>query len=208
MKHKIYIKKTCKEDSSLFFVLRNEKTNRKYSGVSKKINKKEHDEWFSNNYKSKLFYTCFFNSKKIGYIRGEEKNSLIKVSIAINKKFHSKGYGSLFYKIFENKIKSNSILLAHVHIKNKPSIKFFINNNYEILNKNKNNYLLYKILNHKIKKYLKVIDDIEKVRKNNNINWMNILRIAFRNSPTYASSIFKKIYIDDNKIKKLSKDLF
>ena len=208
MKHNIFIKKTCKEDSSLFFTLRNEKVNRKYSENPKKIDKKKHDEWFSKNYKSKLFYTCSYNSKKIGYVRGEENNGLIKVSIAINKKYHGKGYSSLFYKMFENKIKLNSIILAHVHIKNKPSIKFFMNNNYEILNKNRKNYLFYKILNHKIKRYLKAIDDIEKVRKSNNINWMNILRIAFRNSPTYASSIFKKIYLDDNKIKKLSKKLF
>jgi hypothetical protein len=110
--------------------------------------------------------------------------------------------------MFENKVRSNSIILAKVNISNKPSIKFFLNNNFEVLNKKKKNLLFYKIYNKKIEKYLKIIDNIEKIRKNNNVNWMNILRTAFRNSPTSASLIFKNIYFDDNKIRNLSKKLF
>ena len=208
MKQKIFIKKTCKSDNLLFFSLRNNKSNRKYSGNPDKIRRKNSDKWFIQNYKSRLFYTCFYNTEKIGYIRGEEKNSIITISIAMSKKYHGKGYASKLYKMFENKIRSNSIFLAKVNFSNKPSIKFFLNNNYELLNKNKKNLLFYKIYNNKIKKYLKTIDNIEKVRRNNNVNWMNILRIAFRNSPTSASLIFKNIYFDDNKIKNFSKKLF
>jgi ribosomal protein S18 acetylase RimI-like enzyme len=208
MKQKIFIKKTCKSDSSLFFFLRNNKSNRKYSGNTFRINRKNHDEWFIQNYKSKLFYTCFYNTKKIGYIRGEDKNSIITISIAISKKYQGKGYASKLYEMFENKIRSNSIILAKVNISNKPSIKFFLKKNYEILNKNKKNLLLYKIYNNKIEKHLKIIDNIEKIRKHNNVNWMNILRVAFRNSPASASSIFKKINFDDSKIKNFSKKLF
>ena len=208
MRQKIFIKKTCKQDSLLFFNLRNKESNRKYSGNKKKINVKDHTKWFNQYYKSKLFYTCYLNSMKVGYIRGEEKNNVIKISIAINNKYHGKGYSSEFYKLFEKKIKSNSILLANVNFSNKSSISFFLKNNYEILNNSKKSYIFYKIFNHKIRKYLKLIDNIEKVRKNNNVNWMNILRIAFKNSPTSASSIFKNIYLDDNKIKNISKKLF
>ena len=28
---------------------------------------------------------------------------------------------------------------------------------------------------------LKIIDQIEKIRKNNNVNWMNLLRLAYKN---------------------------
>ena len=28
--------------------------------------------------------------------------------------------------------------------------------------------------------YLKIIDQIEKVRSKNNVNWMNVLRLAFK----------------------------
>ena len=59
----------------------------------------------------------------------------------------------------------------------------------------------------KIKKYLKVIDEIEKTRSKNNVNWMNILRLAFKKSPKSAAKIMSKIYIDDNKISRLVKKL-
>ena len=32
-------------------------------------------------------------------------------------------------------------------------------------------------------KYLKIIDQIEKVRKKNNVNWMDILRVAYSSNP-------------------------
>ena len=61
----------------------------------------------------------------------------------------------------------------------------------------------------KNKKYnsLEVIDDIENIRKKNNVNWMNILRLAFKHSPKEAAKIMTKIYKDDSKISKLVKKL-
>jgi hypothetical protein len=55
--------------------------------------------------------------------------------------------------------------------------------------------------------YLKIIKQIENIRKKNNINWMNILRLAFKKSPKSAAKIMSKIYIDDNKISQLVKKL-
>ena len=55
--------------------------------------------------------------------------------------------------------------------------------------------------------YKKIIDQIEKIRKKNNTNWMNILRLAFKNSPKKAARIMSKIYFDDHKIGKLVKKL-
>ena len=55
--------------------------------------------------------------------------------------------------------------------------------------------------------YLKIIRKIEKKRKNNNINWMDILRLAFKSSPSEAKKIMIKIYQDDTKISKLIKKL-
>ena len=58
-----------------------------------------------------------------------------------------------------------------------------------------------------MKKYLVIINKIEKIRKKNNINWMNILRLAFKKSPEEASILMQKIYQDDGKISKLVKKL-
>ena len=51
--------------------------------------------------------------------------------------------------------------------------------------------------------YLKIIDKIEKIRSKNNVNWMDILRLAFKLDPKNASKIMKKINYDDKKISKL-----
>ena len=59
----------------------------------------------------------------------------------------------------------------------------------------------------KTKKYLIIIKRIEKIRKKNNVNWMNLLRLAFKHSPKQAAKIMSKIYIDDNNIRKLVKKL-
>lgn len=52
-----------------------------------------------------------------------------------------------------------------------------------------------------------IIDEIEKIRSKNNINWMNLLRLAFRESPEEAREIVSKINMDDNKISQLLKKL-
>lgn len=56
-------------------------------------------------------------------------------------------------------------------------------------------------------KKLKIINQIENIRKKNNKNWMDILRIAIDKSPKETSKIMGNIYRDDNKISKLVKKL-
>lgn len=56
-------------------------------------------------------------------------------------------------------------------------------------------------------KYEKIIDQIEKIRGKNNINWMNILRVAFEHNPKKSALIMSKIYQDDSRISKLAKKL-
>jgi hypothetical protein len=52
-------------------------------------------------------------------------------------------------------------------------------------------------------KYLSIISQIEKIRSKNNVNWMNILRLAFKLDPNSAKKIMKKINYDDKKISNL-----
>ncbi len=56
-------------------------------------------------------------------------------------------------------------------------------------------------------KYIKVINKIENVRKKNNKNWMDILRVAFTYAPKETAKIMASIYRDDSKISKLAKKL-
>jgi hypothetical protein len=59
----------------------------------------------------------------------------------------------------------------------------------------------------KSKNYLKIISKIENIRKKNNVNWMDILRIAFDNNPKATAKVMSKIYSDDQKIGALVKKL-
>ncbi len=61
--------------------------------------------------------------------------------------------------------------------------------------------------NKQIKQYLKIIDEIEKVRSGNNMNWMDILRLAFTHAPEEAKKLMKKIDHEDNRISELVKKL-
>lgn len=54
---------------------------------------------------------------------------------------------------------------------------------------------------------LEIIDEIEKVRGKNNVNWMDILRIAFTHSPEETRKVFKRITDSDLTINELSKKL-
>ena len=57
--------------------------------------------------------------------------------------------------------------------------------------------------NKKIERYLKYIDEIEKVRNQNNVNWMDILRLAIRHAPDEAIGLLKKVNSKDEKISEL-----
>jgi len=59
----------------------------------------------------------------------------------------------------------------------------------------------------KHKNFQKYIDQIEKIRGKNNVNWMNILRLAFKHAPEDASKIMRRINSDDKKISDLLKNL-
>ena len=54
-----------------------------------------------------------------------------------------------------------------------------------------------------MKKHNQIIKKIENVRKKNNIQWMNILRIAVNKSPKEAKKVIKKINENDKQISKL-----
>tara|TARA_B100001057_G_C22477240_1_gene805004 strand:- start:57 stop:275 length:219 start_codon:yes stop_codon:yes gene_type:complete len=53
----------------------------------------------------------------------------------------------------------------------------------------------------------KIINQIQKIRKKNNVNWMNILKIAYKHAPKETSQIFKKIVEQDKNINVVSKKL-
>ena len=58
-----------------------------------------------------------------------------------------------------------------------------------------------------IQKKIKIINEIQSVRSKNNINWMGILKVAFKHAPEESSKILNKIFQEDKKITKLTRKL-
>ena len=69
------------------------------------------------------------------------------------------------------------------------------------------NSLKIKIMNKnqkkKVDKYLRIINKIEKVRSKNNINWINVLRVALKHAPDETIKLMKNINLKDKKISNL-----
>ena len=57
------------------------------------------------------------------------------------------------------------------------------------------------------RKDISIIDEIQSIRSKNNVNWMDILRIAFHHAPDETRKVFKKISNEDSQIIKLSNEL-
>ena len=57
------------------------------------------------------------------------------------------------------------------------------------------------------KKYIKILNKIEKIRGKNNKNWMDILRLSFNLDPKKTAKILSNIYKDDQRINRLAKKL-
>jgi len=56
---------------------------------------------------------------------------------------------------------------------------------------------------HSYNKSIKIVNQIQKIRSKNNVNWMNLLKLSLKLNPKKTSSILSKIYEDDQRISKL-----
>jgi len=200
------ITKAKSKDSSFFYLIRNSKDIRKNSIHNNRIKLKDHNVWFTTKLKEKnyFFYILQKGELKIGYIRLKKYKNYINVSIAIKKQYRGKNYSSIFLDKVHDKF-AKQIFVAEVIKKNLTSFYFFKKKGYSVSKITKKSYFMKKLNNHK--KYLKIIDQISNMRKKNNNNWMDILKIAFKNSPEESSKIMKRIFDQDTKISNLSKKL-
>jgi len=204
--------KVKKNDCKSIYKIRNEKSIRYNSKNKNIINFRDHKNWFYNNYKIKknYFFICKLNKSLVGYVRYIKKSFYFNISIAIKKNYRNLGLASFLIQKSESLLPNSKLIISEVKNTNKKSIKMFLNNGYINIGKNKKFYIFGKVvLKDNFSKSKKIIDKIKQVRSKNNVNWMNILEIAFKNSPKKAATIFNNINKSDNKIvyysKKLSK---
>tara|TARA_B100000989_G_scaffold298137_1_gene286268 strand:- start:2287 stop:2898 length:612 start_codon:yes stop_codon:yes gene_type:complete len=191
-------------DRNFLLNLRNDKDSRENSGNTELIGKQDHDKWFSDQLdknEHKIFIIKIYK-KKLGYIRLQKKLKW-EVSIAILKKYRNKKIGKKALLNLEKKFQKIKIF-AKVNKLNTKSINFFLSCDYCIIKNLKNFYIMKKKNKNN---HIKIIENISKIRSKNNSNWMQLLKIAFKYSPTEASKVMKNIYYHDKKISELVKKL-
>jgi hypothetical protein len=54
---------------------------------------------------------------------------------------------------------------------------------------------------------LEIIDEVQDIRSKNNVNWMDILRLAFHHAPDEARKLMGRVNDYDSKISSLLKEL-
>ena len=79
------IEKAKSKDSYFLYKVRNSDDIRKFSSNTSKIELQNHNKWFNRKLKLKgnFFYILKINTKKIGYIRLENKFKKYYISIAL-----------------------------------------------------------------------------------------------------------------------------
>lgn len=204
IKEKNILYKAKSKDSSFFYKLRNNPYNRKYSLNSNYIKFDDHTNWFkraNKDRKQKLFVVKLSKKNRAGYVRFKKNKDKTYVSICIDQKYRKQNLATKSL-LQSEKFIYNSNVYSKVKSNNIGSKKLFTKIGYEVIKKSGKFLTMKKKLNG-----LKIIDKIESIRGKNNFNWMNLLRLAYRNSPRETSVIMSKIYKDDKKISNLVKKL-
>ena len=211
---KFKIRKVTFKDSKIIYAMRQDLLTKKYNIKKNNFTLEEHNIWLKNKIRSKksnFFLACKDDAKKtvIAYVRFDKESFYFKVSINISAKFRGKNLSYTILEQAEKKFKKDSLLLAEVNKHNLRSINLFKSLKYQIIDKKNDSFFYIKHLSNLLykKNYNLIIDQIENARKGNNVNWMDILRIAFNNSSEETSLIFERITKSDEAINRLSKKL-
>jgi len=127
----LILKKLCNEDMRDLFKWRNHPEVRKNSLNSEPILWQQHQAWFSNkiNDSRSITYIAYYDDEKIGSIRFDEKEDLIKISVMVNPDYFEQGFGSKIIRSGTEKFikekKINKPLIAEIKRDNIASIKAF-----------------------------------------------------------------------------------
>ena len=187
------------KDWDILLRWRNDPLTRRNSLNSDIIEEEPHKKWLKKSLTEEGVDIYILNDagKDVGMIRSDfVKLNTYVLSWNIAPEFRGFGYGNKILKTFLDNNTGNFI--AEIKTENIPSIKMVNKLGFE-----KTDDIKYT----KNMTDLDIIDEIEKVRGKNNVNWMDILRLAFKHAPDEAREIMSRINSDDGEISKLLKQL-
>ena len=131
MSNIINLTKAGTTDINDIFEWRNHPDIRKNSFNQELLSWEEHEKWFMAKLKNPdtTAYMAYYGEKKVGTIRFESKESVIKTSVMLNPDFLSKGFGSKVIKLgvekFIREKRPSKSLIAEIKKDNVASAKAF-----------------------------------------------------------------------------------
>ena len=194
------------KDADMILNWRNDPMSLANSFSSEKIDKANHKIWFRQilkNANSLILIGKFCQTNEpIGMVRFETiDDTFALVSIVVDAQWRGRGLSSKLLSMAVRKYLDQlvRVLIAEVKPENVASQRCF----------QKSGFVLYQREDKKFTYVNKsvIIDEIEKVRSRNNVNWMDLMRLCFQAAPKEAEKIFSKINTDDEAIATLLRQL-
>ena len=190
-------------DCELLFLWRNDNETRLNSFSSDEIHLDQHKEWLAkilNDSQHTMYLAVedvFDLPVGVVFFEKQAETGEVEVSINLDPEKRAQGLGSLVLARALAEYSENDTVVFRARIKNKNvrSQKVFLKCGFAKYSESEN----FAIFKNK----LFIIDKIQMIRSKNNVNWMDILRLAFKLDPKEASKIMKKINYDDKKIANL-----
>lgn len=197
-------------DWKLLLDWRNDPQTRQNSISSAEIVEENHKQWLQLTLESKLRKIFIYElDRPVGTLRLDTIDTETNVlSWTVAPDARGKGVGSDMLKAFVEQHPGE--YFAEILPENKASLSMASKVGFKIIQPKEKPF--WKAPNTLLTYYsgvtdLQIIDAIQQVRNKNNVNWMDILRIAFKYAPEETREIFKKITDSDDEIGKLSRKL-
>ena len=203
----ILLRSVQEADLGLLFLWRNDNETRLNSFSSDEIQLDEHKEWLAKTLNDPQ-HTMYMAVEAlvdlpvgVVFFKKQPATGEVEVSINLDPEKRANGLGKLVLrKALVEYSKNNTVVFqAKIKSANIRSQKVFSQCGFAKYSESENVAIF--------KNKLFIIDKIQFVRSKNNVNWMDLMRLAFRTSPHEAEEIFSRINIDDDTIANLLKQL-
>lgn len=202
MKFDLQTRLAVADDARNLWQWRNDEVTRKNSPNSEEVSWADHSAWFEaalgDDQKTIYIAEDTISGDGMGMVRfDDDANNTAAVSINLNPEWRGKKIASTFLNeaITQFQRDNTVILTAEIKPHNIPSIRCFERCGFSLYD-TFDDVLLFK-------NKQGIIDAIEAVRSNNNVNWMDLMRLAFRVAPKEAEEILGRINSDDGRISRL-----
>ena len=196
-------------DWKLLLDWRNDPQTRQNSISSAEILEENHKQWLQITLESDVRKIFIYELENpVGTIRLDIINGEKILSWTVAPDVRGKGIGSEMLKQFVEQYPGE--YFAEILPENKASLVMAGKVGFKVIDSKEKPF--WKAPNTLLTYYsgvtdLQIIDAIQQVRNKNNVNWMDILRIAFKYAPEETREVFKKITDSDDEIGKLSRKL-